>query len=133
MFKRPRPIKNLPSWIFLIILSLFVLAPLAIIISQSLMGNQEINRWPPKLITFTPLFENYANMFQRQDLELARWLVNSPVRGDRLYPRRVRHLRPGCLRLRAACVSQATTCCFSAPACDHHGAGARSPSSPTSC
>lgn len=76
MFSR-RSRENLPAYLFLIILSLFVLAPLIIIFSQSLMGNQEINRWPPKLITLTPNWANYVNMFRRQDLELARWLFNS--------------------------------------------------------
>ena len=75
MFKRRR--ENLPAYLYLIILSLFVLAPLIIIFSQSLMGNQEINRWPPKLVTLTPNFSNYVTMFQRQDLQLARWLFNS--------------------------------------------------------
>lgn len=76
MFSR-RSRENFPAYLFLIILSLFVLAPLIIIFSQSLMGNQEINRWPPKLITLTPNWANYVNMFQREDLKLARWLFNS--------------------------------------------------------
>ena len=69
--------RNIPAYIYLLILSLLILAPLVIIFSQSLMGNQEINRWPPKLFTLTPDFSNYVNMFTRQDLKLARWLVNS--------------------------------------------------------
>ena len=69
--------RNIPAYTYLIILSLLVLVPLIIIFSQSLMGNQEINRWPPKLLTLTPNFSNYVNMFQRQDLKLGRWLANS--------------------------------------------------------
>ncbi len=69
--------RNIPAYVYLIILSLIILVPLIIIFSQSLMGNQEINRWPPKLITLTPNFSNYVNMFTRQDLKLARWLANS--------------------------------------------------------
>ena len=69
--------RNIPAYTYLIILSLLVLVPLVIIFSQSLMGNQEINRWPPKLLTFTPNFSNYIEMFQRQDLKLGRWLANS--------------------------------------------------------
>ena len=69
--------RNIPAYTYLIILSLLVLVPLIIIFSQSLMGNQEINRWPPKLLTLTPNFSNYAEMFSRQDLKLARWLGNS--------------------------------------------------------
>ena len=69
--------RNIPAYIYLVTLSLLVLVPLLIIFSQSLMGNQEINRWPPKLFTLTPNFSNYAEMFSRQDLKLARWLLNS--------------------------------------------------------
>ena len=69
--------RNIPAYVYLIILSLIILVPLIIIFSQSLMGNQEINRWPPKLITLTPNLSNYVNMFTRQDLKLARWLANS--------------------------------------------------------
>lgn len=77
MFKQSRTGRNIPAYVYLIILSLIILGPLLIIFSQSLMSNQEINRWPPKLLTLTPNFANYTNMFARQDLMLARWLVNS--------------------------------------------------------
>lgn len=68
---------NFWTYLFLFIASLIVLVPLLIIFSQSFMGNQEINRWPPKLITLTPSLSNYETMFTRQDLMLARWLFNS--------------------------------------------------------
>ena len=77
MFKQSRTGPGLPAYVFLIILSLIILGPLLIILSQSLMGNQEINRWPPKLLTLTPNFGNYVSMFNRQDLLLGRWLANS--------------------------------------------------------
>jgi multiple sugar transport system permease protein len=77
MFKKSREESNWPSYLFLIIMGLFVLLPVLMILSQSFMSNQEINRWPPKIITTSPVFSNYLNMFTRQDLKLARWLFNS--------------------------------------------------------
>ncbi len=68
---------NFWTYLFLVIATLIVLVPLLIIFSQSFMGNQEINRWPPKLFTLEPSFSNYQTMFTREDLRLGRWLFNS--------------------------------------------------------
>ena len=54
-----------------------VLLPLLIAVQQSLMTNQEVNRWPPKIITTTPTVDSYHLMFSQQDLRLAVWLRNS--------------------------------------------------------
>ncbi|MCA9836700.1 MAG: carbohydrate ABC transporter permease [Trueperaceae bacterium] len=75
--KRQKFLSSLPSYAYLIILGLIVILPLIMIFSQSLMSNQEINRWPPKIYTPEPVFSNYVNMFKRPDLKLARWLFNS--------------------------------------------------------
>ncbi len=64
-------------YLFLTIATLIVLLPIIIILSQSLMNNQEINRWPPQLITATPSLNNYQTLFTREDLMLGRWLFNS--------------------------------------------------------
>ncbi len=77
MFKSSRTPSNWLSYLFLFIMGLIVLLPLLLIYSQSLMSNQEINRWPPRIITTNPTWSNYVLMFQRQDLSLGRWLFNS--------------------------------------------------------
>ncbi|MEP7292732.1 MAG: carbohydrate ABC transporter permease [Chloroflexota bacterium] len=65
------------TYLFLTIVGLFVVLPLIFIFSQSLMDNQEINRWPPQIIDPTPTISNYQTLLTRQDLMLARWLGNS--------------------------------------------------------
>ena len=42
--------RNLWTYVFLIIMGIFVLFPLVVIFSQSLMTNQQVNRWPPPII-----------------------------------------------------------------------------------
>jgi multiple sugar transport system permease protein len=69
--------RHLPAYVYLIILSLFVVLPLILILSQSLMTNQEVNRWPPGLYTPNPVWENYTTLLTRPDLQLPRWLFNS--------------------------------------------------------
>ncbi|MBI1258181.1 MAG: ABC transporter permease subunit [Chloroflexi bacterium] len=69
--------RNMWTYIFLIIMGLFVLFPLVIIFSQSLMTNQEVLRWPPPIITLTPTFDSYNKAFTQADLRLVRWLANS--------------------------------------------------------
>jgi multiple sugar transport system permease protein len=61
----------------LIILGVFVLFPLLFSFSQSLMTNQEVNRWPPPIIPPSPTFANYNTVFTQPDLKLAIWLRNS--------------------------------------------------------
>jgi multiple sugar transport system permease protein len=68
---------QLLTYIFLIGLSIFVLFPLVFSFSQSLMTNQEVNRWPPPIITLTPTFDNYNTVFTQPDLKLVLWLRNS--------------------------------------------------------
>jgi multiple sugar transport system permease protein len=77
MFRSSREPSNWLPYLFLTIMGLAVALPLILIFSQSFMSNQEINRWPPRLITNEPTWSNYQQMFQRQDLSLARWLFNS--------------------------------------------------------
>ncbi len=65
------------AYAFLIVLSIAVLFPVFITVSQSLMTNQEVNRWPPPLLTTRPTLENYVMVFTQQDLRLLIWLRNS--------------------------------------------------------
>ena len=61
--------KNLWTYVFLIVLGIFVIFPLLITVSQSLMTTQQVNRWPPPLIPATPTFDAYNHMFNRPDLK----------------------------------------------------------------
>src|SRR5690606_9071985 len=65
------------TYLFLIIMAIFVLFPLVFSFSQSLMTNQEVNRWPPPIIPRSPTFDNYNTVFTQPDLKLAIWLRNS--------------------------------------------------------
>lgn len=65
------------TYFFLLILSLGIVLPLAVAVSQSLMTNQEVNRWPPQLIPPNPTLGNYEQVLTQQDLRLDLWLRNS--------------------------------------------------------
>lgn len=65
------------AYLLLIILSIFVLFPLLFTFSQSLMTNQEVNRWPPPMIPTQPTLASYQQLFTQPDLRLAIWLRNS--------------------------------------------------------
>jgi multiple sugar transport system permease protein len=60
-------------------MSLFVVLPLLVVLSQSLMTNQEVNRWPPQIIPVTPTFTNFNTVLTQQDLQLGLWLRNSLI------------------------------------------------------
>lgn len=64
-------------YVFLLVLSVAVLFPLVIAVSQSFMTNQEINRWPPKIIPTEPTLEGYHAVVTQQDIRLDMWLRNS--------------------------------------------------------
>lgn len=76
-FRQSHVYRNAWTYTFLIIMGLFVLLPLVIILSQSLMTNQQVNRWPPPLITLTPTLDAYNKAFSQGDLRLVQWLGNS--------------------------------------------------------
>src|SRR5690606_39905830 len=48
-------------------------------ISQSFMTNQEVNRWPPKVIPTEPTLDNIHTVLTQQDLRLDLWLRNSLI------------------------------------------------------
>src|SRR5258708_40181905 len=64
-------------YLFLIVMGLFVLFPLVFAFSQSLMTQQQVNRWPPPIIPLMPTLDSYVKAFQRPDLQLFVWLGNS--------------------------------------------------------
>lgn len=64
---------------FLFVLSLIVVFPLLIAVSQSFMTNQEVNRWPPKVIPTEPTIESYRTVLTQQDVRLDIWLRNSLI------------------------------------------------------
>ncbi len=69
--------QNFWAYLFLFIMSLFVIFPLSVAISQSFMTNQEVNRWPPQIIPAEPTLNNYRTVLTQQDLRLDLWLRNS--------------------------------------------------------
>ena len=71
--------RNFGAYAFLFVLSAFVLFPLVITVSQSFMTNQEVNRWPPKLIPDNPTLEGYHTVLTQQDVRLDLWLRNSMI------------------------------------------------------
>ncbi|MBN8591405.1 MAG: carbohydrate ABC transporter permease [Anaerolineae bacterium] len=70
-------LKHTGTYTYLIILSIFVLFPLVFSFSQSLMTNQEVNRWPPPIIPPSPILTNYETVLSQPDLKLVLWLRNS--------------------------------------------------------
>jgi multiple sugar transport system permease protein len=71
--------KHFWVYAFLIVMSAFVLFPLVIAVSQSFMTNQEVNRWPPKVIPTEPTTEGYHTVLTQQDVRLDMWLRNSLI------------------------------------------------------
>ncbi|MBK9122281.1 MAG: carbohydrate ABC transporter permease [Chloroflexi bacterium] len=70
-------LRNLPAYTWLIVMSIFVMMPLLIAISQSLMTNAEVNRWPPQIIPANPTLDNMRQVLTQQDLRIDVWLRNS--------------------------------------------------------
>lgn len=71
--------RNFGAYAFLFVLSVFVVFPLLITVSQSFMTNQEVNRWPPKVIPTEPTTESYRLVLTQQDVRLDMWLRNSLI------------------------------------------------------
>lgn len=78
-FARSSLYKHFWAYLFLIVLSAFVLFPLLIAVSQSLSTNQAVNRWPPEIIPSEPTLENMQLVLTQQDLRLDIWLRNSLI------------------------------------------------------
>jgi multiple sugar transport system permease protein len=60
-------------------MSILVVMPLVIAVSQSFMSNAEVNRWPPQIIPANPTFENIERVLTQQDLRIDMWLRNSLI------------------------------------------------------
>ncbi len=71
--------KHFSAYVFLIVMSIFVLMPLLIAFSQSFMTNAAVNRWPPQLIPTEPTLDNFRSVLTQQDLRLDLWLRNSLI------------------------------------------------------
>lgn len=76
-FKQYSPYRNWGTYAALAVLSAIVLFPLIITVSQSFMTNQEVNRWPPKILPTAPTVESYNTVLTQQDVRLDLWLRNS--------------------------------------------------------
>jgi multiple sugar transport system permease protein len=70
---------HISTYLLLIVLSAIVLFPLLIAVSQSFMTNQEVNRWPPKILPTQPTLDAYHTVLTQQDLRLDLWLRNSLI------------------------------------------------------
>jgi multiple sugar transport system permease protein len=70
---------NASAYVLLAFLSIFVLFPMAIAVSQSFMTNQEVNRWPPQIIPTNPTLDSINAVLTQQDLRLDLWLRNSLI------------------------------------------------------
>lgn len=67
------------SYGLLILITLLILFPLFVTISQSFQINSTLYNYPPTIITTDPTLQNWNNLFAREDLMLPRWLANSLV------------------------------------------------------
>ncbi len=67
------------TYVFLTLVSLFVVFPMLIAVSQSFMTNQEVNRWPPQIIPAEPTLDSINAVLTQQDLRLDLWLRNSLI------------------------------------------------------
>lgn len=67
------------TYVVLIVLSLFVIFPLSIAVTQSFMTNAEVNTWPPKLIPDNPTLEAFNRVVTQDDMRLDLWLRNSLI------------------------------------------------------
>ena len=69
--------RHIWTYVFLIFMAIVVLFPLIVTFSQSLMTNQQVNRWPPPILPATPTLDAYKTVFSQADLRLVQWLGNS--------------------------------------------------------
>lgn len=67
------------TYVVLITLSLFVILPMSIAVSQSFMTNSEVNAWPPKLVPDNPTFDAFERVLTQPDMRLDLWLRNSLI------------------------------------------------------
>lgn len=72
-----KSLKRAAVYFFLIFVAAFILLPLLIALSQSFMTNQEVNTWPPRMITLSPTIESYITVLTQQDVRLDLWVRNS--------------------------------------------------------
>jgi multiple sugar transport system permease protein len=71
--------KNTVAYVFLMLMTFFVMFPMLIAVSQSFMTNQEVNRWPPQIIPTEPTLDSIKAVLTQQDLRLDLWLRNSLI------------------------------------------------------
>src|SRR5258708_25529145 len=72
-FSLPR---HLRTYLFLIIIGIFVAFPLAAVVITSFNRSGAILNFPPSMLT-EPTLDNYTHLFSQPDLQLPRWLFNS--------------------------------------------------------
>ena len=67
------------TYIGLIVLALTVGFPVYWMTVLSITPEGQIYRWPIQFFPLTPTLENYVQLFTRQDLQIARWFLNSVI------------------------------------------------------
>ncbi len=68
--------KNFGTYLFLILLGIFVALPMAAVVMASFNRSGAILNYPPSLLS-EPTLDNYNHLFTQPDLMLPRWLFNS--------------------------------------------------------
>lgn len=71
--------KHFGTYVALFLLSLFVIFPMSVAVSQSFMTNAEANQWPPNLIPEDPTLQAFERVLTQPDMRLDLWLRNSLI------------------------------------------------------
>lgn len=79
MRTRSLDLPTIVMYALLIILTLIIVLPIFITVSQTFQTNNELYSYPPVVLTATPTSANWENLFTREDLMLVQWLANSVI------------------------------------------------------
>src|SRR5258708_29102080 len=66
-------------YVVCIIAGIVIGFPLYIMVSEAFMTDSEITRWPPILLTSSPMLVNFQHMLEQQDVMMPRWFLNSLI------------------------------------------------------
>ncbi len=70
-------VRHFGTYLFFLVVGIFVTFPIVFAFSQSLMTNQQVNRWPPPILPISPTLDSFRTLFTQQDLKIVLWLRNS--------------------------------------------------------
>ena len=69
--------RHVGTYVFFLVMAVFVTFPIVFAFSQSLMTNQQVNRWPPPIVPLSPTLDSFRLLLTQPDLKLILWLRNS--------------------------------------------------------